>query len=388
MSLILEKPEFRRFVAAVAAGIMVYLGSQASFLNSAEKDRGNPWESRKSDARQELLRSGGGDKKTERAVAAAFDWLARHQNPDGSWSLQHKYCCTGATCTGGVTGWERGHGGSTALGLLPLLAAGHTHRNPNPYHRPIYDAIQWLLRNQKPDGDLSAGGPQMYCHAMATMALCEAYGMSKEPRAGQAAQSAIKFIESGQNLQGGWRYSHGCADGDTSVFGWQMMALKSGMMAGLTVDRAKMEAGRKWLALASADRENSPEGPGRFGYMPPHNVPTPSMTAVGLLVSQHLGAKRDDPALVHGVKYLLKNLPTKQSMNSYYWYYATQVLHNMGGREWETWNNALRPILVEGQCMTGCALGSWDPAGDLWHQQGGRLMTTSLAALMLEICNS
>ena len=71
----------------------------------------------------------------------------------------------------------------------------------------------------------------MYSHAIATMALCEAYGLSRDP-VSRAAQKALAFIIEAQNpTTGGWRYSPGQA-GDTSVFGWQMFALRSGQLAG------------------------------------------------------------------------------------------------------------------------------------------------------------
>ena len=31
--------------------------------------------------------------------------------------------------------------------------------------------------------------------------------------------------------------------------------------------------------------------------------------------------------------------------NVYYWYYATQVMHNYAGYEWDTWNRAMRKLL-------------------------------------------
>ena len=42
--------------------------------------------------------------------------------------------------------------------------------------------------------------------------------------------------------------------------------------------------------------------------------------------------------MVEGTKYLLGNLPEAQMPNIYYWYYASQVLHNMSGYEWDQWN--------------------------------------------------
>src|SRR5262249_14425023 len=74
--------------------------------------------------------------------------------------------------------------------------------------------------------------------------------------------------------------------------------------------------------------------------------------------------------------------------NIYYWYYATQVMHNMADKEWDTWNRKMRKILVTTQNSAGCASGSWDPdkpMRDTWGQQGGRIMMTSLSALTLEV---
>ena len=72
----------------------------------------------------------------------------------------------------------------------------------------------------------------------------------------------------------------------------------------------------------------------------------------------------------------------------YYWYYASQVMHNQPGPDWDTWKRKMRRALIESQDREGCAAGSWDPyrpATDRWGVQGGRLMMTSLATLTLEV---
>ena len=118
--------------------------------------------------------------------------------------------------------------GHCALGLLPFLAAGQTHNSPGPFQKTVFGGVYWLLNHQRPDGDLSADAPQqMYSHGVAAIALCEAYGLSKDKVVGAAAQKAINFIELAKNAKtGGWRYHPG-EEGDTSVVGWQFMALKS-----------------------------------------------------------------------------------------------------------------------------------------------------------------
>mgnify|MGYP005844356327 CR=1 FL=1 len=341
--------------------------------------------------REALLGRYGGTRQTERAVAGALNWLARHQNPDGSWSIRQRVSRK-CTCTG--YGAVESLAAATALGLLPFLGSGVTHKTKTvsedsttaKYRQVVAKGLKWLTSHQRPNGDLSAGSYQMYAHGLAAITLCEAYGMTQDAELRRCAEAAIKFIETGQNVQGGWRYNHGQPDSDTSVFGWQMMALKSGQIAGLAVNPAQLEAGRKWLERASAASRASQRF-GRFAYQE-QEPPTPCMSSVGLLITQYLGASRDDPVVVEGAAYLLANLPSVKERNTYYWYYATQVLHHLADARWDTWNREMRRILVETQCQGGCAEGSWDPmrpTQDPWGLAGGRLMMTSLSALTLEV---
>ena len=112
------------------------------------------------------------------------------------------------------------------------------------------------------------------------------------------------------------------------------------------------------------------------------------MTAEALLMRQYLGAKRDDPLLVAGADYLRNNLPSLVRRDSYYWYYATQVMFHMQGEHWDEWNGRLRDMLINAQLKDGGSAGSWNPIQpneDKWGKAGGRLYLTCLNTLMLEV---
>lgn len=323
----------------------------------------------------------GGTKAADRAVGAALSWFARHQSRDGSWGLSaYRRQCKDPSCSG--PGTYAGAAAGTALAILPYLAAGQTHETKGPYRKTIYDGLYFLMKNQSRTGDLSgAKPPQMYVHGLATIALCEAYGLTHSKAIGKAAQQAVFFIESAQNRgTGGWRYTPG-QDGDTSVVGWQVMALKSAQMAGLQVKPETLEGAKRFLKSCAKGRG------GVFSYTP-ESGPTPSMTSVGLLCLQYGGMRRSAPEMSEGVTLLMSNLPERGPRNIYYWYYATQVMHNVSGSDWDRWNRSMRNVLRETQCKEKCATGSWDPdkpTRDAWAEAGGRLMVTSLATLSLEV---
>jgi hypothetical protein len=335
------------------------------------------------------LIAGGGNPDIQHAVTRAIVWLANHQSPDGSWSLQgyHRMCRSGdATCT--CPGDVHSDTGATALGLLPFLGAGYTHKT-GPYQSQVGRGLRWLISRQKPDGDLR-GGSTMYAHGLATIALCEAYGMTRDQEIGRAAKIAVDFILTAQNKNtGGWRYQPG-EEGDTSVVGWQIMALKSAQMAGLippsgsTAGGAALESAGKYLDLVAKGPAKS-----QFSYQP-NDKASQTMTAVGLLCRQYLGASSDDSLMVEGTRYLMSNMPGEDRRDVYYWYYATQVMHNMINSDWDQWNRKMWKILVHSQHNNGydCANGSWDPEKpmrDAWGSRGGRVMMTSLACLTLEV---
>lgn len=343
--------------------------------------------------RKAMLGSGGGTRQSERAVAGALNWIARHQSRDGGWSLTaYQARCKDSSCAGEakVGGYEAA---ATAMALLTFFGAGQTHESKGRYRQTIKAGVAYLIKNQKPDGDLRMGAT-MYAHGLASLALCECFGMSNDKVVGRSAQAALNFIMQAQDpIGGGWRYGPR-EPGDTSVTGWQLMALKSGQMAYLNVNPATFDRAKAFLNSVSP----SNYGGSRFTYMPGKHLlredgrvidDDRAMTAVGLLCQQCMRVPRTDPAMRAGTAFLMQNPPDVGQRDMYYWYYATQVMHNQLGPDWDAWNRKMRRTLIDTQCKDGdCAAGSWDPKlpkVDLWGPYGGRLYVTSLAALTLEV---
>ncbi|MFM7165697.1 MAG: hypothetical protein ACKO3T_10660 [Planctomycetaceae bacterium] len=289
---------------------------------------------------------------------------------------------------------------------------------------------------------------RMYCHAMATYALAEACGMQKdivlgsivEPDtlaiafqtaklstttvSGPAAASvlpmnallnettladpllrwswqlrrvddirlrsalakAVTFTIGQQDpASGGWRYRQ-FQEGDVSMFGWHLMSLKSAEMAGVTVPeqvRTRMQAFLKNTAQGTAG--------GLYGYRRSisgtsggSEPPTPVMTAEALFCRQMLGAPPDSPATREAVGFLGRNPPSVARTDFYYWYYGTLAMHQHGGAPWRQWNSMIRDLLIAEQRTSGELAGTWDP-NDPWGRYGGRLYSTALATLTLEV---
>ena len=224
---------------------------------------------------------------------------------------------------------------------------------------------------------------KMYTHAIATMALCEAYGLSKDPKLRTAAQRGLNYIGKVQSLSdGGWRYYEG-QPGDTSVFGWQIFALRSGRLAGLVTPKNVVKGCHRYLNLAQTDDRGV-----TYSYLPGGGI-NPVMTAEGLLCRQYLGWPRTHPAMKMGTMLVAADLRESRERNIYYWYYATQLLHNMQDKDWKEWNLKVREGLVVMQRTgTGCDRGSWDgnqPQPDVQGRRAGRLYTTALSILTLEV---
>jgi hypothetical protein len=329
--------------------------------------------------RVELVKAEGGTTLTEAAVSRGLRWLAKNQHPDGRWKLEKlPYASSGQ-------GLLRSDSAATSLALLPFLGAGQTHQ-VGPYKDTVSAGLRWLIQQQASDGDLrhvSEGTSGMYAHGQGAIVLCEAYAMTHDETLRAPAQKALDFIVAAQHPGGGWRYRPGEA-GDTSVLGWQLMALQSGRAAGLNVPPEAFENASHFLdSVASFDNA-------RYAYQR-GRAPTEIMTAEALLCRIYLGWRKDEPGLQQGINWLVTDyLPTadgvrsRRDVNIYYWYYATQAIHHYGGPQWTRWNEQMRDILVELQDDNGRNAGSWAPVGP--HTlPGGRLYMTSLAVCTLEV---
>ena len=343
-----------------------------------------PFSGRQGLGRAELVRREGGTVHSEKAVERGLEWIVRHQRSDGSWSMNFQDQCQANACPPGRA--VESDTAATGLALLPLLGAGYIHNVKCRHQDAVRRGLEALVQHQQPNGDLYVGGAfnaHLYSHAIGTMALCEAYGLSRDPKLKGPALQALSYICEAQDVEsGGWRYFPG-QRGDTSVFGWQIFALRSGHMAGLTIPREVLRGCSDYLNLAAADPKKI-----TYSYLPSREA-TPVMTAEALVSRQLLGWKRDNPSLIKGAGRVAAHLEKSEERNIYYWYYATQLLHNLKNKDWEKWNPHVREELIKSQVNDeSCAGGSWDPSNpssDRWGEAAGRLFQTSLSILTLEV---
>jgi hypothetical protein len=311
----------------------------------------------------------GGTKESELAVARALAYLARNQEPDGRWTKYMRNRTPGSR--------DRHDTAYTALASLCFLGADHTPAKDSPYRQAVSRALEYLLSVQSADGDLRNGAGDMYDQGIAAIALGEAARMTKDPRYTRAALRACDFIVAAQNpAHGGWRYQPR-ADGDTSVLGWQVMALHGGEALGYQVPQRTREGALRWLERVSNGRHG-----GLAGYT--NSNPRKSMTAEALFARILLSDDLTDPTIAEASKYLIEDSPASSPVDHYTWYYTSLALMQLQNDAWTKWNGQLRDHLVKLQRRNGELEGSWDMDAN-YGQRGGRVYSTALSTLTLEV---
>ena len=387
-------------------------------------------------------RAGGPTQGTEKAVLDGLRWLVRHQNEDGSWSpttLNERCPCDDPMYNPKQAYTKNFDEGLTGMALLCFLGAGFSHESKQDIvdtvqakRHKIGDVIkrglQWLTKKQSQDGSFSTGRPFMYNEALACMAVTEAYGLTQNRFWKEPAQRSIKFIQgaqrpnpSGQGLWG-WRYasrqeieqfSRGGSvdeslkkelfDSDTSVTGWCVMALKSGVLSGLEVSKENLDGGVAFAKWVTADN-------GMVGYIDPkgagatvtgpgdHYQYHPAvMSSLGMCIRIFSEHNPDDPFLDLAAKQVVKDLPTiskdKLSIDYYYWYCGSLALSQLegpgaqkkGSKYSGPWKKALTDALLglQDQAAGKCTHGGW-MVPDRWTYDGGPIYTTAINVLTLE----
>ena len=325
--------------------------------------------------RRQAALARGGSVQSEQAVERALEWLAAHQLPSGGWSLVHDQGdCRGQCPNPGSR--DRFDPAATGLSLLAFMGAGYTHRegkHRETVRRGIYFLQQIMQETPQGGSFLHQSERGMYNHGIAAFAICEAYQLTHDADLRGVAQQAVDFIVSAQNYQGGWGYLPK-QPGDLTLSGWQIMALKSAYAAGLDVHSATI------LRLDPFLDTQQLSGSFFYGYGKPGKSNT--CTAIGLLLRLFRGMSHTHPTVLDGARYLTKH--TLPGPDVYFDYYATLLLFHVGGPFWENWNAHMRDFLVASQAQAGHQAGSWyfdDPYG----REGGRLYTTAMAAMTLEV---
>jgi len=369
--------------------------------------------SRSGGGKRRALAKGGGTRASESAVDAALRWFKRHQSPNGMWDAE-KYpvnCTETPKCEPG-----KGHGASdanvamTGYAVLCFLGAGYDHKTPNKYKTTVEKGLEYLRSIQTGDGNL---GPRNYEHAVATMAMAEAYAMTNDADLKQPAQKGLNVLIARQakDAKGdaaynglGWDYVEGKPDRmDASVSGWCTMALKSGLAGGLNVGTA-MDGAKKWLKrhweATNPDFKKLSDpyaDTSTFAYTwdstsDKVDVGAPGqshdLAPVGALCAVFLGHHAGDIMLETLCNHVMKyDFPAKYPCNTYFMYYNTLAVFQAGGQRWDKWNNSVRDMLVNAQRKgEGCFDGSWDFEGTVFHgSDTGRVLSTAYCCLSLEV---
>jgi hypothetical protein len=337
---------------------------------------------RNPEGRLEYGRKYGATPESEQAVDAALAWLARHQRTNGGWSFDLELDPCHGRCRHGKRKGSDSPTPSTAatgLALLAFLGAGHTHHRGGAYQETVRRGL-YYLRDVAAETEAGYDWQQgsMYGHGIALMALGEALSMASEGEQrdtdlfGQVARGAT-FTCIAQHDNGSWGYVPG-RPGDTTVTGWQVLSLIAARRSRIQFRTHTLYDAKQFLLSTCTDRDYW------FGYRGPPGEPT--TTAIGLTLMLYLSESPDQPRLQAALCDLARRGPMLR--NIYHDYYATLALHHSRNRYWDDWNRRLRDHLVASQSQAGHEKGSWH-FQDRWGDVGGRLYTTAMCAMTLEV---
>lgn len=327
------------------------------------------------------------------AYGRALHWLVAHQDEDGRWDSDGfgKHDPDGVTDGAGNSLHDVS---ATGLSMMALLGSGSTLRS-GPHREALKKAAQWLVNQQDPQSGLfgpRAAHDYIYDHAIATFAMCEAYGLSGKEELREPAQKGLDYLEMHRNPYAVWRYQPRDNDNDTSVTTWALLAYESGDFFKLRVNKEALVCAATWY-----DQVTTPDG--RAGYtkagepssrltgdhrekFPPEKGE--AMTAAATFARYLLQQSPDKkPVMTASLQRMTNNPPRWQegSIDAIYWYFGTSAAWQAGGEHWQTWSRTLGELAAH-QRSDGPHDGSWDPIG-VWDGIGGRVHVTALYALSL-----
>lgn len=247
--------------------------------------------------------------EVEQAIVRAQTWLASRQRENGSWDNNN---------------------GKNGMAAIALMVNGNTP-GKGPFGAEVAKGIDYIISTQDPQGLLAVGnqGP-MYQHALATLALAEAYGLTHNPDIREVLIKAIDLLVETQDYGGGWRYEPHMMKGDLSVTVMQVMALRSCTELGIYVPEETINHAIKFIRYCWTEKRQG------FGYTGPGEV-NYNRTAAGVVCLQSVGLY-DDPIIPKAIETIDKLSFDPDRDRKHYWYghyYASVALYHHGGDVWK-----------------------------------------------------
>ncbi|MGB0953789.1 MAG: prenyltransferase/squalene oxidase repeat-containing protein [Planctomycetota bacterium] len=350
------------------------------------------------------------------AVEDALLWLVDHQDAQGFWDADEFYHSDRFKDQPSSMGPGNPVMDVAMTSLVALALQGNGNSLGRGRHKEaLSNSVAWLRDTQQVDGlfGFDVGNPTLTTQALATMAMGESYYMSSQtPVLKRPMQRAVQILEQAQVPSSGWGYYlDGTGPCNTKTTGWIILALHQAEVNDLAVDPKTKTGAQDWF-LSATEAETHRVGfewsnkslvlygipEACFGPNAPPGFSEAS-TAIALLSTMLMtptdgirtwSEHPDYPKMQAQVQILMGALPHWQTrpttIDLEYWYFATEALYQWGGPEWETWNRAIQEALLPHQRLENRKdnfYGSWDPVG-VWGQEGGRIHSTALCALILQ----
>ncbi len=281
------------------------------------------------------------DEQTEKIIKGALKYLAAKQTATGAW---------------GASGEEKSRQlAMTAYVLMCFQACGHLP-GEGEYGKNVTAGMQYLLDIVGPDGVMGnrSDGQYMYGHGIASIALAELYGQTKNPAMRPKLERVIKLIISAQNNEGGWRYRPISYDADISVTVLQVVALRAAKNAGIEVPQRTIDDAVKYVKSCHDERS------GGFCYQP-YRDPGFARTAAAIYSLQVCGLY-DDPMVKRGSKYLFENYREDHEWFAYGNFYAAPAHYMIGGDTWAQWYAKVKESLIKSVRQEG-EVAWWESKG-------------------------
>ena len=270
----------------------------------------------------------------------------------------------------------------TSLALLAFLGAGYSHLSKETqdglcFGTCVKRALLWLIKHQDADGFIGAGTE----HALAALALSEAYGLTASQILKEPAQRAVNALVSQQRAQG-WS-ADGLGDADTVSTTWAVMALKSAEISGLEFPRTAYDNALAWYnAVTDENHRAGMQKKGDFDGTR-RDVATPCAMLARIFIEHN----KQDPHLAAGAEITAKDLPTDKDLDVLHLYFASLSMFQFdgsGGPKWKAWNEAQKKAGLPAQLAgTGCDRGSWAPGTTM--RGWSRVHATALMTMSFEI---